>query len=639
MRLKRMTSLVALTLFLTPLAPAYQDQPGPEAQGREASPPTVDQILENYINALGGKAAIQKVSSRISKGTVKVPGVALSGTVEIYEKAPNKQLVIVQVPGLGAMRRGFNGTVGWIEEPLSDEPRDLKGGELVSARRDADFYQAIRLRELYPRMMFKGREVFGGGETYVLEAPRGGNPRRWYFDIVTGLLIGTTSSEGGELNEEGYADYRAVDGIKLPFTMRRADLDDAVITISEVKHNIPIDDQRFEKPVKSANSTPLPVTGAARAKSGQVIPFELYNNNIYLQVRVNGSRPLRFVLDSGASNSVIDETRARTLGLKVSEMNEASAGSGEGKTRIGSAEGVTFGLPGTELFLKHIMVLPVYDLFKLDGQAVDGILGYDLFTRYVVEIDYSAKRLTIHDPQTYHYSGAGDVIPFKLISNRPAVQARVIASSSTPIEGEFVVDTGMNGAFGLYSPVVSKHNLLASGQKTIPTTGVGIGGEVKLSVGRVKSFQLGRFLIQSPVCLFSQASSGTSAGNEAVGQLGGELLRRFKVIFDYSRRHIVLEPGEHLQDPYEADMSGAFLIAEGEDLRTIKVYRVLANSPAAEAGIVEGDIVISVDGKPVNDFSLDQIGQLFKQEGSQLLFTIKRGEKLLQLKIKMRRLI
>ena len=205
MRLRRMITLLALALFITPMVRAGQEISSPEPQGQQVPTPNVDQILETYINALGGKAVIQKASSRVSKGTIKVPGVSLSGTVEIYEKAPNKRLVIVQMPGLGAMRTGFDGRVGWIEEPLSNGPRELSGRELDTVRRDADFYQSIRLRELYPRIMFKGKEMFGGHETYVLEAPRAGNPKRWYFDGETGLLIRTTSqertSEGDELNE------------------------------------------------------------------------------------------------------------------------------------------------------------------------------------------------------------------------------------------------------------------------------------------------------------------------------------------------------------------------------------------------------------------------------------------------------
>ena len=641
MKAKWIIVLIGFTIVITSRAQAFQDQSRPEPQQQQREPtPDVDRILENYINALGGKAAIQRVSSRVSKGVIKVPGVTLSGTVEIYEKVPSKQLVIMQMPGLGAMRQGFNGLAGWIEEPLSAGPRELSRGELATISRNADFYQSLRLREHYPRIMFKTKEKVGEREAYVLEAPRGGNPKRWYFDTATGLLIRTTSSEGGELDEELYDDYRSVDGVKLPFSIRRSDLDDAIITLTEVKHNVPIDDARFEKPVPpSAKNAALPGTNTTLAKSGQVIPFELYNNNIYLQVRVNGSEPLTFVLDTGASNSAIDEARARGLGLKLSEMNEANAGSGEGTTRIGTAADITFSLPGAEAFAKHVIIFPMKDLVKLDGKLVDGILGYDFFTRFVVQVDYSGGRLTLYDPQSFKYAGPGEVVPFTLINDRPAVYAKVIALNSRPIEGKFGVDTGMSGTLMLYSPVVKNYNLLTSGQKTMASVAVGVGGELRVLVGRVESFQLGGFSIEHPVAYFSQATSGTSAGDETVGNCGGEILRRFKAIFDYSRQQMVLERNAAFSDPYEADMSGISLIAGGEDLKARYVYRVLPNSPAAEAGISDGDVIIAINGKPAGDSSLAQIGQLFKHEGKEFLLTIKRGEKLLRIKLKLRRLV
>ncbi len=230
------------------------------AQGTDAQTPavmpTAEQILERYVVALGGNDSIQKVTSRISKGTFTSADIGGSGSVEIYAKAPNRQVTIMLPSGIGAYRVGFNGSVGWMQGPGSAEFTELPG----FPKRDVDFYQATKLKELYPRIAFKGSEKIGSRESYVLEAPRGGNPKRWYLDTESHLLIRTEVRDprGHVLNSESYDDYRTVDGIKVPFDIRRLDEEgfDVTIKLSEVKHNVQIDDAKFDKPVDHGGSGP-----------------------------------------------------------------------------------------------------------------------------------------------------------------------------------------------------------------------------------------------------------------------------------------------------------------------------------------------------------------------------------------------
>ena len=213
--------------------------------------PTVEQILEKYVKAIGGKAAVQAQTSRVVKGTLAAPAFGVKGTVEIYSKAPNKQLTEMAAPILGKSRVGFNGATAWEEE--NGAVKELP----IFAKREADFYLPIKLRDLYPKIDFKGKEKIGKREAFHLEAPRGGNPKRWYFDVETGLLLRTEvrNAEGKLVNSEDYEDYRAVDGIQIPFTTRQVAEDgtEIIITLNSVTHNAPIDEAKFEKPVpKSA---------------------------------------------------------------------------------------------------------------------------------------------------------------------------------------------------------------------------------------------------------------------------------------------------------------------------------------------------------------------------------------------------
>ncbi len=139
--------------------------------------------------AVGGKAAVEKLTSRVSKGTFEMDQMPGTATEEIYEKAPNKQLSITDAPNFGVVKRAFNGTAGWQDMPQTGL-QDVTGNQLAAMKRYADFYREIKLKELYPKMTVKGKESVNGRDAYVVEAtPADGPPELMYFDAESGLLV------------------------------------------------------------------------------------------------------------------------------------------------------------------------------------------------------------------------------------------------------------------------------------------------------------------------------------------------------------------------------------------------------------------------------------------------------------------
>jgi hypothetical protein len=238
---------MCLIAFLAALAVAVA-QTAPQAVT-----PSVDQILDKYVKALGGRAAIEKLTSRVCKGTFEVDQMPGPAAEEIDEKAPDKQYMATDAPNFGLVRRGFNGAVGWEDNPQTGL-RDVTGSELAAMKRDADFYRAIKLKDLYPKMTLKGKESVNGHDAYVIEAtPPDAPPDTMYFDADSGLLLRTQREAEGPYGkvtvDATFDDYREVDGIKLPYVMRFSMGDFAfVIKLTEVKHNVPIDDAKFDKP-------------------------------------------------------------------------------------------------------------------------------------------------------------------------------------------------------------------------------------------------------------------------------------------------------------------------------------------------------------------------------------------------------
>ena len=244
--------LVALCVSARAQTPAAQ--PTPKAPAATATP-SVDQILNRYVEATGGRAAWQKLTSRISTGTIEVPSMNLSGTLELDEKAPNRTLAVITLAG-ASFRQAFDGTVGWTDDP-QDGFHEQSGAELAEARREADFYFPLDLRKHYARLEAKGKEKIGERDTYLLEGtlPEGGKPDRIYFDIQTGLPVRMISehhvADSASDFQEDFDDFREVDGVKLPFSIRQKTSEvEMIIKIEEVRHNVDIDDARFAKPAQ-----------------------------------------------------------------------------------------------------------------------------------------------------------------------------------------------------------------------------------------------------------------------------------------------------------------------------------------------------------------------------------------------------
>jgi len=250
---------VLLVLGLIAAVPVYGDGKGTRSSSAApppqtaASEPSVDQILEKYVQALGGQSAIEKLKTRIMKGSIQVRGTGEMGTVQVFQKAPDKGFALINVPSDGPTPRGFNGKVGWYVDP-DEGLQDATAEDVAAMKREFDFYRPIRLKTLYPKMVFKGKETVGDRQTYVIEATaQDGAVGKMYFDTQSGLLL---RDEAPYVTEDGkgvlqidYEDYREVDGVKLPFVWHEASPDfDHVIKFEEIRHNLPIEDSKFEKP-------------------------------------------------------------------------------------------------------------------------------------------------------------------------------------------------------------------------------------------------------------------------------------------------------------------------------------------------------------------------------------------------------
>ena len=629
-----LTLSLSLAFILVGGEPISQSKTSTEA-------PTLEQILDKYVEALGGRAALGKVNSRSSKGTFTSINLKTKGPIEIYTKAPNKWLMVLLAQGYGNYRRGFNGTVAWEKYPGRDSASNLSS----FSKRDAEFYLPLKFRETYPNATLKGSEVLNQHETFVLEAPAAGNPKRWYFDHKSGLLLRTETrdSSGKTLDSVDYDNYSLVDSIQEPFSIRLIDRDgtDFNIKLSEVKHNVLIEDLSFEKPEKQSRNTASANTPRAkpevRLTSGDStkIPYLMDDNgNQLLKVRINDS-PLNFTIDTGSDVfAIITNRQAKSLGLTPRDTYKVGVAANVGEIEAATIPSANLTLPGVEALNQRIEVILSDDAADSDESKIDGVLGLKFLKKFVVEIDYEAQTLTLFASEKYQYKGTGEIVPIKIKDGAPMVHLKMTTTGGKSIEDYFEIDNGMSGTLAFRTPAVKKYGLMDEMQTIQAPLDIEPGGEYRRRIGRLKSLQLGRFVIENPTVSLSENVEGEG------GLIGDEILRRFKVIFDFSHRRMILEPNLHFKEPYEEDMSGMSLTPEKVNgTKLFRIRQVVANTPASEAGLQADDLITAIDGQPAADFTEGHIERMFTQDGHEFALTVKRGEKLLQARLKLHRLI
>lgn len=210
--------------------------------------PSVKEILDRYVQAVGGAEMLQKITSRSAKGSrIGADGVLVPE--EVHQKAPDKMLTVTRYPNV-VFSNGFNGKVVWghsSREGAQPLPEQL----VVQLKRDAVFYQELKLQELYSDLKVTGRVPVREADAYVIQAKQvDGVVEKLFFDVRTGLLVrrSVESDTGlGKLPlQTDYEDYRNVDGIKQPFLIRWS-MPGRIWgrKIDEIKQNVELDDAKF----------------------------------------------------------------------------------------------------------------------------------------------------------------------------------------------------------------------------------------------------------------------------------------------------------------------------------------------------------------------------------------------------------
>ena len=413
------------------------------------------------------------------------------------------------------------------------------------------------------------------------------------------------------------------------------------------------------------------------------VRFKLINNLIVIPVEINGvemsflldsgvNKPIMFSLNPGDSLSIEQKERIQLRGL----------GSGEPIQAV-KARSDTFKVNDIlKLNLELYIILDQeINMSTRLGVPIHGIIGYDMFKDFIVEINYSAEKIKFYNPEKYKYKRCKKCtdLPLTFRNNKPYIDVSVaIEENKEPdVPVKLLIDSGGSDALWLFEDKVKRINIPE--KKFDDFLGRGLSGSIYGMRARVKKFNMGKFTFENAKVAFPDSTAIAYVKNfkERNGSIGGEILKRFKVIFDYGNKRIRLRKSKYFSDPIRYNMSGIELQHNGmrviqevkkrnNTLQTnygrqtgtndfnivfehynsfslVKAYEIAEvrkNSPAESAGLKEGDIIVSINGKVVDKLTLSKVtGMLQGKENKRMRLKVIRGKTILKFEFRLKEVL
>jgi len=375
-----------------------------------------------------------------------------------------------------------------------------------------------------------------------------------------------------------------------------------------------------------------------------VMRFELVHNLIIIPVFVNDKGPFNFILDSGVKPIIITDSSIvspmDTTSLFLSRIRGRGIGP-ELKAFVITNLSIDVGDASGKKLSAVLLKEDPFHLSAYVGMPIHGIIGSDVFNNFMVKLNYLNKKLTLYDPED-RIRKRGDRIPIQLIDEKPYVDVLVSNKNGSKDSLLLLIDSGAGHAFSL--DLTDKQKRIQPEKTIAGNLGKGLGGSIFGLIGRLPKIQLGDFSIKNVVVAFPlyEDVAVRSLMTARSGSVGGELLRRFSVLFDYSRKEIYLRKNREYKKPYEYDMSGmeVYVLNDEEEGNRFFISQIDKDTPADKEGFLIGDEILSINFKDASMYTLDDINDLLQEETTTgLIFQVLREDQVLVKLLKLKRRI
>lgn len=374
-------------------------------------------------------------------------------------------------------------------------------------------------------------------------------------------------------------------------------------------------------------------------KDRESLSFKLIKNLIIIELYVNDKGPFNFLLDSGVGVTLI--TNPKIIDSvdysKLRKIKITGLGLEDVEAFITNSLSIKIGHAKANRIPTTIIKSDLFNLSGYLGIDIDGIIGYSFLNSFVVDINYNNQTLTFHLPG-HKKKYKGYKVPMQIDQLKPYINLQLKLSDGQLINGNFLIDSGASHALSLE----------AINQKPFPlpmlnipaNLGMSLSGEIKGNMARVDYVYIGPYT-------FSQVIAGypdfkytiNKIDSNRNGNIGADLLRRFNLTFDYQAGYVYLKPNQAFKNPFEFDMVGAIIYFNKKQNRYF-IDDIDKSSPAEIAGLLAKDEIISLNFKAINNYTLNEIQQLFKiGDGKTILFEVLREKTFHYIVVKLKKRI
>lgn len=356
--------------------------------------------------------------------------------------------------------------------------------------------------------------------------------------------------------------------------------------------------------------------------------FELYNNLVVIPVIVNKSKDtLKLVLDTGVANTLIT---GLPNGEEIS-LNYAStikvAGLGEGE----SIE--AFYSVGNELIIDQttgknqvVLVLKedVFNLSTLLGTYVHGLIGHSLFKDFIVEVDYARGWVKFHDHARFRKkfesrknSPKWTNIPLSFKNNKPYIEVEVVQKDGSKLDLTLLVDSGASHALSLYHS--ANENIQVPEKRIRSFLGNGLSGEIEGYLGKVEQVKIGDFILEDAISTYPDDEDIQRAilVSDRDGSIGSEILKRFKIFYNYRDSTMLLQPSKFYNDSFSYNMSGIEIATPFPNIQLYEISYIREGSIAEKEGLKIGDYITEINGKSSSTYTLNEALKVFQDNSGE----------------------
>ncbi|MFD2285167.1 peptide-binding protein [Pedobacter petrophilus] len=364
-------------------------------------------------------------------------------------------------------------------------------------------------------------------------------------------------------------------------------------------------------------------------RTKQSIPFKCIKNLIIIPLFVNGKGPYDFVLDTGVGPLIITEPSIIDS-VNFSTMRKIKL-SGLGVEHVDAyvSQNVSAQLGSAKIKYIPTAVLKE-DFFNLSGHLgikIFGLIGFDFFNSFVVDIRYSSNQLIFSDlKRKVKYRGSK--VPILIEKNKPYIATEVVINDTLRVKTRLLIDTGASHALSL--EMLDGRAFPVPDQKIKANLGMSLSGQIKGFVGRISKFYIGKHVFANVVTGFPNFESISSKIDliSRNGNLGGEILRKFDVQFNYQEGFLYLRPNSNRKKAFQHDMLGMVVYLEQNQFKRVLIGEIDEDSPAEKAGFCPQDEIIGIDFKSIDSYTLNDINELFKSWPNRtLIFEIYRDKR------------